>query len=500
MATSETSPPNAWRPTQRQLFSAFAIYFVIQVVSRTLLSPSTHLDESEQLVFTQQWAWGYGPQPPLYTWIQKIIFSAFGVSVFSLALFKNILLFLIYALAYWNARFITRSQACGAVAAVSVLFIPQISWESQRDITHSVLATVLSLVALGLFCRVVEFRKTFDYLALGICIGLGCLSKYNFVLFLAGLLLAALTLKNPRAAVLNWRMLLAAIIGGLILLPHGLWAVHHQQMATASSSKFAIQHSAPWLGSTVKGLKSLFLASIAFILPTIVIPTLIFLHAEKCPEEITVRCDFVRLAIRTLVIIMALVVLCVMFVHVTNFRGRWFQPVLIIVPVLIAALLRQQLEARRLKWLMRFSAFVAIALLIALPSRIVFGEKLHHEEPLHFPYAVLAAQMKNDLAPATVIVTDDSLLAGNLRLALQPRLVVTTEIMDEFAPDAQNLAFAWNPKKNEERPKALTDYAEQLGSVDWSQAKYVSADYYYFRNKQGTMGYILMDRSKNKNQ
>jgi 4-amino-4-deoxy-L-arabinose transferase-like glycosyltransferase len=496
MATSD-SPPNAWRPTQTQLFSAFAIYFAIQIISRTLLSPSTHLDESEQLVFTQQWAWGYGPQPPLYTWIQKIFFSAFGVSVFSLALFKNILLFLIYALAYWNARFITRSHACGLVAAGSVLFIPQISWESQRDITHSVLATVFSLAALGLFCRAAEFRKISDYLALGVCIGLGCLSKYNFILFLAGLLLAALTLKNPRATVLNWRMLAAIIIGALILLPHGLWAAHHQQMASASSSKFVIEHNEPWLRTTAKGLTSLLLASIGFILPAIVIPWLIFFRAKKSADEIPVRCDFMRLAIRTLAIIMTLVVLCVLLVHVTNFHGRWFQPILIVVPILIAVLLRQQLETRRLKWLMGFSAFVVIALLIALPSRIIFGEKLHHEEPLHFPYAALAAQMKNDLSPATVIVTDDHVLAGNLRLALQPRLVVTTEIMDEFAPDATNLAFAWNPKKTNAPPEALTDYARQFGSVDWSQAKYVSADYYYFRNKRGTMGYVLMDRTKN---
>ena len=196
---------------------------------------------------------------------------------------------------------------------------------------------------------------------------------------------------------------------------------------------------------------------------------------------------------------MALVVLCVLFIHVTNFRGRWFQPILIVVPVLTAVLLRQQLETRRLKWLMGFSAFVAIALLIALPSRIIFGEKLHHEEPLHFPYAALAAQMKNDLAPETVIVADDQVLAGNLRLALQPHLVVTTEILNAFAPDAQHLAFAWTPKKKEARSQALTDYVEQLGSVDWSQAKYVSANFYYFRNKQGTMSYILLDRAKSKN-
>jgi hypothetical protein len=104
--------------------------------------------------------------------------------------------------------------------------------------------------------------------------------------------------------------------------------------------------------------------------------------------------------------------------------------------------------------------------------------------------------MKSDLAPETIIVTDDQVLAGNLRLALQPHLVVTTEILDAFAPDAQHLAFAWTAKKKEARSEALTDYVEQTGSVDWSQAKNVSADYYYFRNKQGTMSYLLMDRTK----
>jgi 4-amino-4-deoxy-L-arabinose transferase-like glycosyltransferase len=450
-------------------------------------------------VFTQKWCWGYGPQPPLYTWIQKAFFNVFGISIFSLALVKNLLLFTTYALTYWNARFITRRPAAGIAAAAALVFIPQICWESQRDLTHSVMAGVFVLAALGLFFRTIEFRKTTDYLALGVCLGLGSLSKYNFILFAAGLFIAALTLKNLRPAVWNWRMLPALAVAILIFLPHGWWMAHHWQMASSTAHKLAIQSDAPWLKTTARGLLNLFLASSGFILPATLVLGSFFCRAEKSPVEAAdatpVRCDFTRLMMRAIAVILGLLVLCVMILHVTDFRGRWFQPILLGVPLLVVTLLRQRLEPARLKWLTVTAAIVAVGLLIALPARIVFGEKLHHEEPLNFPFTALAAKMKNDLVPETVIVTSDHLLAGNLRLALQPRLVVSTELMAGFAPDASQFALAWTVKKFPEAPSVLADYADRTGHVDWSQAKYISAGYYYISGKKFTLGYALMNRA-----
>ena len=501
MASSDSSPSAVWLPTKIQFFLALAAYFGLQLISRTLLSPSAHLDESEQLVFTQQWAWGYGPQPPLYTWIQKLFFNAFGVSIFSLALLKNLLLFATYALAYWNARFITRRHVCG-VAAAALIFIPQISWEAQRDLTHSVMACVFALAALGLFCRVLEFGKTTNHLALGLCLGLGALSKYNFILFAAGLFIAALSLKTLRPAVLNGRMLLALALAVLIFLPHGWWMIHHWQMASSTSHKLAIQSDAPWLKTTARGLANLLVASGGFILPAALALGLFFFRAKKTSPDVygetSIRCDFARLITRTIASIFGLLVLCVMIIHVTDFRGRWFQPILLGVPILIVTWLHQRLEPRRLKWLMVSAAGVAIVLLIAMPARIVFGEKLRHQEPVNFPFAVLAEQMKPDLAPETIIVTQDHLLAGNLRLALQPRLVVSTELAAEFAPKASHVALAWSLEKSATPPPALVDYAAKMGSPQWEQAKFISANLYFIPSKRLTIGYILMDRPAEK--
>src|SRR5512133_574724 len=70
-----------------------ALLFGGHAVLRTVLSPTANLDEAEQLMLTQDWALGYGPQPPLYTWLQACVFQVFGVSIFSLAVLKNGLLF-----------------------------------------------------------------------------------------------------------------------------------------------------------------------------------------------------------------------------------------------------------------------------------------------------------------------------------------------------------------------------------------------------------------------
>src|ERR1700749_157064 len=84
----------------RKIFGLLLIYFTLQIILRVCISSSLDLDESEQLVLTQKLSWGYGSQPPLYTWIQFGFFRMFGISVFGLSFLKNILLFCTYLFTY----------------------------------------------------------------------------------------------------------------------------------------------------------------------------------------------------------------------------------------------------------------------------------------------------------------------------------------------------------------------------------------------------------------
>ena len=88
--------PGAEKPfvTEGKFFLALAIYFSLQIVLRLITSSTTDLDESQQLVLTQQFHWGYGPQPPLYTWLQILVFKILTPSILGLSLLKNLLLIL----------------------------------------------------------------------------------------------------------------------------------------------------------------------------------------------------------------------------------------------------------------------------------------------------------------------------------------------------------------------------------------------------------------------
>ena len=67
-----------------------------------------------------------------------------GNGVVALALFKNSLLLASLVFTYLAVREIVDDERVALVAMFSMLLFPQITWESQRDLTHSVLATALA--------------------------------------------------------------------------------------------------------------------------------------------------------------------------------------------------------------------------------------------------------------------------------------------------------------------------------------------------------------------
>ena len=68
------------------------LWMLAHVASRVVVSPALELDEAEQALWSQTLAWGYGSQPPLYTWLQAGWFALLGPSVLALSSLKFMLL------------------------------------------------------------------------------------------------------------------------------------------------------------------------------------------------------------------------------------------------------------------------------------------------------------------------------------------------------------------------------------------------------------------------
>src|SRR5882724_10514380 len=137
-----TSEKQSEAPGLRWLLFLFVSYFLGQAISRGLISETLGMDEAQEVLLAQKWSWGYGPQPPLYTWLVMVFAKVFGLSSFTMALLKNVLLFGIYLLTYFTARRITLSHLAAVAAAVALQFMPSIAYEAHRELTHSILASL----------------------------------------------------------------------------------------------------------------------------------------------------------------------------------------------------------------------------------------------------------------------------------------------------------------------------------------------------------------------
>lgn len=382
---------------------AATLYFFLNALTQGLVSPTADLDQAQQLLLSQDRAWGYGAQPPLYTWIVHTLFSLTGPSQAVLLGLKALLLGAMMLGAFLVARQLGLEGSRQQAALIGFAFIPQIVWEAQRDLTHSVLATVLGMWTLWAFLALRRVPQIRGYLMLGVLMALGVMSKYNYLIFMVALLLAGLATPSYRPRVWNPRMSLSLLVAVCILLPHLVWIVSHQDVATASAHKFKMDG-----GFTLQGLGSLGMAMLAFSAPLLLAAGL----SRRKQNDQSGPTEERRILGRLLGVVLLLLALSVLVSGATNVKDRWLQPLLFFLPLFVASVVAIRIRM--------FSA-IAIALLISvaviLPGRTLFAQWSGNVSRPNLPYAAGLDEIRREVGKPALIVSDSELLAGNARLA-----------------------------------------------------------------------------------
>ncbi|TIT72184.1 MAG: glycosyl transferase family 39, partial [Mesorhizobium sp.] len=108
-----------------------------------------------------------------------------------------------------------------------LLLFPQIVWEMQHALTHSVAVFCFSSLLLLALVEVQKRRSTVAYALLGLVTAAAMLSKYNIVIFIAALFIAALSLRETREAIFDRRFLISVIVVILACLPTFYWSLTH---------------------------------------------------------------------------------------------------------------------------------------------------------------------------------------------------------------------------------------------------------------------------------
>lgn len=481
--------PNAEVPesASKKFFLILLGYFGLHVVIRALISGTADLDESEQLILTQKFAWGYGSQPPLYTWLQMFFFKTFGVSIFALALLKNLLLLTIYIFTYFNVRFVTRSTLVGILGAISLLFIPQVAWESQRDLTHSVLASALVTITLFVFLRMRE-NVGRDYVTLGICLGLGLLSKYNYAAFFFGLVLAAATLTEFRGRILNKRIFLSLAICFFILLPHLQWALANRAALASTAYKFNQQTGQQFFSDVAVGLGRLFGAVLVHVGPFAAIFMALFYQQIFFTASSPTN-NFARLLMRQYLFVLAGLVGAVLVLHVTGFKDRWFAPIFISLPLLAFSLTQNWIQPPQKKSLLVLGSVIALAVCLIIPGRILFAENLTRVPLLNAPFRKMRGEMARQIPRGALVLAENKWIGGNLRLLLPGQNIVTPELSKLFSATNREWVVVWDATRRETISPSFAAFVRDFTGKNFSDGTtiYVGTNYLHYGTKQFRM-------------
>jgi 4-amino-4-deoxy-L-arabinose transferase-like glycosyltransferase len=402
-------------PTRRQFVFLLAAYFGFQFLARTLTSEAAGIDEAYQVIVGQRLTWGYGPHAPLYTWLMILFLKVFGSSTASLNLLRETLLFGIYALTYANARVLTRSHVCGILAAAALQFHPTIVWESQRELTNSLTASLTILAALLAFLMARKDRWA-AWIFLGICGGLLMLSKYNAALFYAALLLAAASTPGLRERYLHSRLALAVAITTLVVAPNVWWVSTHKDLAFQLVWKFGIHENVSWGKSVALGLKHWLTSWGAHVGPVVLVFAAVCWRPIFIERKLDLGSDYAKLLFRTLALVTCMAVLSVVFLKVTEFKDRWLQPLYIVLPIFLVVILQPVLTTRRLNTLFCLSALVTLTVGITASGRLYFAEARGRRDVLTAPFSRLTQDLGGAAHRANFIVGGNYWLAGNLRL------------------------------------------------------------------------------------
>jgi len=410
--------PRGWKALYANPLPWLLLLAAAHIAARVAMSPGLKWDEAQQILWTQQLQWGYGAQPPLYTWLQWGVNQVLGPSVLALALFKHALIVLACVFMWLAAREWLGPRAAWWSAA-SLFLLPPLGWDSIRDQTHTVLVAAMTCGAWWLLLRIVRreghgCRR--EFAALGLVCGCGMLAKYSFALMLAALIVALLSVRASRRALLGRGWWWTALIGLAVVAPHGLWLLRNWQAATEGTIRLMAiapqHHGSAGLGSLLAAL--LGTLGLWAILALAAFGSGWWRRPNPAPE---LPAAWLRPVFGRYLGLLAIALLVMVFAAgVTVFRSRWLLPLLAPVP-LMAFALRPELDAdprgRRFTGLTLALILAVLAIAAVRPwSAYINGRA----DELNQPVAQLAQALQNaGYDGRGRIIAADHMLAGMLR-------------------------------------------------------------------------------------
>ena len=349
------------------------LVYLANLVLNVVADPPPGFDDRQQLAEMGRWAWGYsGVQPPLHTWLIKLVDLVVRSDVAAVYVTRFTVLFLLATTLYRIGRALQLSRQGAAAAALGLFLMPTVGWEAQRTFSHSLSGMLFTALFQLAFLRLLRRRTTGAFVLTGASAALAVLGKYNSLLALAGSACAGLALPAIRHTLRLRGLVVAAAAFVAILAAPLVWlAAGRIETLDDSVGKFGFHGSGSILLDRLMGLASFVVQTLAYGGPLLAMALAAALVARL--DGRAVRGPFGRLGpggrylFTAIGASFALALLLILASGTTQVKGYWLHPILITLPAAVAAILEAY---DRTGWANRLIVFCAVPL--ALASVVAF--------------------------------------------------------------------------------------------------------------------------------
>jgi hypothetical protein len=184
-----------------------------------------HRDELQFLSDARHLDWGFVAYPPLDPFLEHVGLDLFGLSMIGLRLFSVIAQAIAVVVSGLMARELGGSRFAQVTAALAVAFSP-VPLFNGTEFQYTSFDFLWWVLIAYFTVRLLKSENPRWWLAIGAVVGLGLLTKYAIVFYIAGIF-AGLLLTSARRCFLSAWLWAGIALALLIFLPNFLWLVRH---------------------------------------------------------------------------------------------------------------------------------------------------------------------------------------------------------------------------------------------------------------------------------
>jgi hypothetical protein len=184
-----------------------------------------HRDELQFLCDAQHLDWGYVSYPPMTPFLEHILLSIFGLSLVWLRLFSVIAQTVVIAVSGLMARDLGGGSLAQITTSLAVA-LSLIPIFQATEFQYTSFAFLWWVLVCWFTIRLLKTGNPRWWLAIGVALGCGLLTKYAIVFYIAGLL-AGMALSPARRFFASKWFWAGVALGLLIFLPNLIWLFRH---------------------------------------------------------------------------------------------------------------------------------------------------------------------------------------------------------------------------------------------------------------------------------